>query len=115
MSDQRERDQKMSDDARAVAAEKESEHPNANDATARVYPSTPEQAYLAQESDIEVDESAGVPGQIQYPEDSDFGRRAGQGKEAETEEAQAERQQKQQEQATSDDYPDRPYGEDKSK
>lgn len=46
----------------------EEEAPNANEESGRVVLSTPEQAELREESDIELDETKGVPGQIVYPE-----------------------------------------------
>lgn len=39
----------------------------ANEEAGRVVLSMPEQAALAEESDIEFEDSPGVPGQIQYP------------------------------------------------
>jgi pyruvate/2-oxoglutarate dehydrogenase complex dihydrolipoamide acyltransferase (E2) component len=46
------------------------EAPNANDEAGRVVLAMPEQKELAEESDIEFEDSPGVPGQIQYPEHS---------------------------------------------
>jgi hypothetical protein len=48
----------------------------ANDEAERVILSTPEQKELAEESDIEFEDSAGVPGQILYPEASSMGQYA---------------------------------------
>jgi hypothetical protein len=42
----------------------------ANEEAGRVVLSVPEQKELAEESDIEFEDSPGVPGQIQYPENS---------------------------------------------
>lgn len=54
----------------------EEEAPNANEEAERVILSTPEQKHLAEESDIEFEDSPGVPGQIQYPENSTMGQYA---------------------------------------
>lgn len=52
------------------------EAPVANEEADRVILSTPEQKELREDSEIELDESIGVPGQIQYPEDSAWANRA---------------------------------------
>jgi hypothetical protein len=48
----------------------------ANDEADRVILSTPEQKELREDSDIEFEDTPGVPGQIQYPEASTFGQYA---------------------------------------
>jgi hypothetical protein len=55
---------------------KQEETPNANDEAGRVVLSTPEQKELREDSDIEFEDTPGVPGQIQYPEASTMGQYA---------------------------------------
>lgn len=62
--------------AKSKAVEETEEAPNANEEAGRVVLAMPEQAELAEESDIEYEDTPGVPGQIQYPEKSTMGQYA---------------------------------------